>query len=505
MTISFCSTKSDQEGEITNDVKRLYANPFKPEICVVLKLAVHILCHRRTTTGTNMRVFEGKNQNKRYWNILMQVIFHLIPDHYDIGCAREDIGTHSNRKFAESTAASRVDGPSRTQVCLRAGQSVGQVQDCYMKSEDDGDALVGRTVAQLKFTADEFDVLPPHFTSATLIEVGDIGWEKFFPDYNMYPERFKVEVMPKLLASLVYHYENGNLARLYPPDHLLFQQMMFTDVNLLRALTGKVVLAFESCGESHMYATGVPGVISLAREVRVMRAEIQVKLDAGHARMDQVEQRVTSVVEDQPAAIVEQLLDRFQVNGVVPVTRGDITAAVNNALLMEDGPISTLVARMDAQDRAATRAAEPVITADEGDVQNNSHAMLHLWRRDGFFHTVPEGFIFPSYSVSTMWNLWIFGNSVTKVCRFRHIDARDLVERKQCKVNLSRCKKVMVELINIACRANMIASVTCISKGNDQEVFEYAYNQLLTEVYDRPPSRPASINVNTIANRIKRR
>ena len=88
--------------------------------------------------------------------------------------------------------------------------------------------------------------------------------------------------------------------------------------------------------------TGVPGVISLAREVRVMRAEIKVQLDAGHARMDQVEQRVTSVVGDQPAAIVEQLLDRFQVNGVVPVTRGDITAAVNNALLMEDGPISTL-------------------------------------------------------------------------------------------------------------------------------------------------------------------
>ena len=27
----------------------------------------------------------------------------------------------------------------------------------------DGDALVGRTVAQLRFTADEFDVLPLHF------------------------------------------------------------------------------------------------------------------------------------------------------------------------------------------------------------------------------------------------------------------------------------------------------------------------------------------------------
>jgi hypothetical protein len=82
-----------------------------------------------------------------------------IPSHINLGCSREDIGTHSNRKFAESTSVSRVDGPNRTQVCLRSGQSVGRTQDCYMFQEDDGDCFVGRTVAQLKFDADEFDVL----------------------------------------------------------------------------------------------------------------------------------------------------------------------------------------------------------------------------------------------------------------------------------------------------------------------------------------------------------
>jgi hypothetical protein len=125
--------------------------------------------------------------------------------------------------------------------------------------------------------------------------------------------------------------------------------------------------------------------------------------------------------------------------------------------------------------------------------------MFHLWRRDGFFHTVP------SYSVATMWNLCFFGNDVTKVCCFRSINPKDLVEKKQCKVNLSRCKKVMTELINIACRADMIASARSINKGNGQEVFGYAYNHLLTEVYERHPSRPSAININTIANRIKRR
>lgn len=93
-----------------------------------------------------------------------------------MGCQRGDICTHSSRKFAESTSASKIDGPSKDMVCLRAGQSVGRTQDCYMKAEEGGDALVGRTVAQLKFNADEFDVLPPHFGPNTLQELNERGW-----------------------------------------------------------------------------------------------------------------------------------------------------------------------------------------------------------------------------------------------------------------------------------------------------------------------------------------
>jgi hypothetical protein len=107
-----------------------------------------------------------------------------IPDYINIGCFRDDIGTHSNRKFAESTSVSKIDGPSRTQVCLRAGQSVGRSQDCYMFSEEDGDSLVGRTVAQLKFDADQFDCLVPHFGPQTLEYLHNYGWENILDGYN---------------------------------------------------------------------------------------------------------------------------------------------------------------------------------------------------------------------------------------------------------------------------------------------------------------------------------
>ena len=148
MTLCFGTTKPDQSGERTSDIKRIFANPFKPELCVILSLAIYTWCKCRTSEEACVHLFDGDVQNKRYYAILMEALKD-IPEELDLGCNRDDIGTHSNRKFAESTSVSKIDGPSRTEVCLRAGQGVGKTQDCYMFSEQDGDALVRGTIAQL--------------------------------------------------------------------------------------------------------------------------------------------------------------------------------------------------------------------------------------------------------------------------------------------------------------------------------------------------------------------
>ena len=150
MTISFSTSKPDQSGCSTNEKKRLYANPFRPEICVVLGMAIYTWC--KTRNQGDRFLFDGVDQHKRYYNCLMRALKE-IPESIHLGTTRSDIGTHSNRKFAESTSASKIDGPTHTQTCLRAGQSVGRSQDCYMKQEDDGDAIVGRTLAQLELNA----------------------------------------------------------------------------------------------------------------------------------------------------------------------------------------------------------------------------------------------------------------------------------------------------------------------------------------------------------------
>ena len=55
LTLHFYTTKADQTGKSTSKMKRLYANPFSPEICVVLDLAFFNFCKHRT--GDNDAVF----------------------------------------------------------------------------------------------------------------------------------------------------------------------------------------------------------------------------------------------------------------------------------------------------------------------------------------------------------------------------------------------------------------------------------------------------------------
>lgn len=75
LTLCFGTTKADQTGDRTSDQKRLiYANPFKPELCIVLQLAVYTWCrHREVDEGVHL--FDGiVSQKKRYYNILLQAL-----------------------------------------------------------------------------------------------------------------------------------------------------------------------------------------------------------------------------------------------------------------------------------------------------------------------------------------------------------------------------------------------------------------------------------------------
>jgi hypothetical protein len=450
MVLCFASTKSDQNGEKTSDVKRLYANPFKPELCVILQLAVYTWCKSRTSPSETIHLFDGLNQNNRYYAILMEALKD-IPQEIDLGCSRSDIGTHSNRKFAESTSASKIDGPSSVQVCLRAGQGVGRTQDCYMYSEPDGDALVGRTVAQLKLDADEFDVIAPHFGTETLQELHTYGWNLILDGYNHYPQSFQ-RVIPFLLASLVYHYYKGHLHQILHIHHPLFSQRIFTNTALIKMLEKKVILVHAYCNDTHISAEGVPGIILISREIREFRLKYNETCNVYIQRIEELNSNMKDMYDDLPQKIVNMMLERFQINGVIPVSLTDIRALISEMMMSTSGPYGQILEKLNEISSNQTTStlctsSSTTISARESTL-SESVGIVYYWRGyDDKVHTVPYGFKFPSYNVSTMWNLWIFGDSVRKICPYHQISSEhDLVE-KVCKTNRSRTKKVINYMI----------------------------------------------------------
>lgn len=499
LTLLFGTSKADQTGERTSDRKRIFANPYLPELCVILQLAVFTWCKYRGPGA--LHLFDGNSQNKRYYQILQEAL-KQIPESVDFGCDRSDIGTHSNRKFAESTSVSRIDGPSRTQVCLRAGQGVGRTQDCYMFSEEDGDALVGRTVAQLKFDADEFDILPPHFGKETLKYLQEYGWNNILPGYDNYPTSYK-RVLPFLLASLVYHRWKGDLDRLLPPAHPLFRTPLFVNVDLMTSLETKVILVHSHCSDTLINATGVPGIIVVSREVRLFRehynrtcAIFDSSLQALYGRLDE---RMTAL----PQAIVDLLTERFRIDGVVPLTAADIHKLIRDVL---EGPNSTMMARLDnlAQTQAqllarmesgGTSSSVPHPAATE----NRRPASLFSW--GGGYHRVPAGFVFPSYGIAQMMGLWFFGEPSKGIGMYKNIQPSSDLQTHKCRVNFSRTKKVLNRIIEICVAQNKICSWREVTVDNYSSLVDAAFPTLVAEAYgDKVPPRGHDKNINTFGN-----
>jgi hypothetical protein len=526
LTIRFCTTKTDQAGETTSEVKRLFANPFKPEVCVILSLAVYTWCKRRgiyglciihyknkinTVLGTDDAnlLFDGEQQNKRYYNILIQAMSE-IPSNIDLGCARAEIGTHSNRKFAESTSVSKIDGPSRTQVCLRAGQGVGRTQDCYMFSEEDGDSLVGRTVAQLKMDADEFDILPCHFSEETLKYVEDYGWRNVLDGYENYKDSFK-RIIKYLLPCLIYHYFNGDLARLYATGHPIFSQRIFTDSRFINTLRDKVILVHAYCRSTHMNATGVPGIITISREIRNFRKHYDETCSRYDHELQKLGIDIQQLFNDLPSVIIEKIHQNFVGLGERAITAESLTSIINEILNSPSGQYATIsnalksfeatqniiLERLDGHSGVVTTSATAT------DISTPS-GTLHTWSDDDILHMVPQGFRFPSYNLNTMMNLWFLGDRSRGICAFKQIipkfDLKFLID----KCNRSRTKKVIKKMLDIAVNGGIISTVAQVNESNLQRIYDYAYPILIELLYPGSEvTRAHDINVNTLANRLK--
>jgi len=110
------------------------------------------------------KLFPGSDQKSRFGACLHRMM-KLHKSLYHNKCSDPDeLGTHSIRKGAATYCCAGVHpGPPIVSVCLRAGWTIGRVKERYLKYENAGDELVGRTLTGIPPTSCDFGVSPVYF------------------------------------------------------------------------------------------------------------------------------------------------------------------------------------------------------------------------------------------------------------------------------------------------------------------------------------------------------
>ncbi|OWZ09481.1 LOW QUALITY PROTEIN: hypothetical protein PHMEG_00017813 [Phytophthora megakarya] len=246
LAILFGHMKNDQDGTRPRDARHVYANPFIPEICPVLSLAIY-----GAVLGlSNSKLFPGGNQYDRFSKILKRV---METEEMKEILANE--GLISERILFEkglqplSLRAPTGGGPSAAAICIRAGWTLPGVQDTYIRYESAGDRIVGRYVAGLPFDYTGFAILPPFFP-----DVDEFVRANISLCFNNLPPHL-LQTGGFLLASLVYHCEY--VRKVLGPQHPLYRNPVFGNVELVSQLKQRVTCR-TAWPSDRIRPTGVP-------------------------------------------------------------------------------------------------------------------------------------------------------------------------------------------------------------------------------------------------------
>ena len=467
LLVSTPKHKGDQEGAKCFS-RHLYANPLHPVICPVLALAVltfmRVLKHdpqadkgapSSSASPPNYRIFDGAHSESRFSEVLGRAIASLSEgDLSRLGGGKKQLGTHSVRKGAASYCAGMINGPSTVQVFLRAGWSLGNVQDRYLFAGAGGDQLTGRVLSGLPFNDSSFSSLPPHFGQDGLDR---IQWDSILPLYARLPETFK-RALPYLVASICYHEQW--LRSILPAHHPLFATYLFAS-GCVSSLKGFVIAGRSRCFITGMQATGIPPHLAMSNELTDVVKQTQ-----------ELREELLTKCSELPSALVNVMLSRFTVNGAIPVTVDDIKALLNSVLT-----------QMRAELRDALPAATHTPTSTQA-ADPLADPRFRLWTWCGKMHMVPEGWRFPSTDVKATWNLWHFGHVHERIRPLRYLKKADLMNSSQITV-WSKCRGVLKAIAEEMVDMKLVQSIEEVERLtaiDSAAAFDSAIVQLVEKV-----------------------
>ncbi|OWY93367.1 hypothetical protein PHMEG_00037265 [Phytophthora megakarya] len=322
LCVYFAHMKNDQRGARPRDPRHVYANPVFPTVCPILALGkfyqhlqygfiadehgiIATLGVYWATYGadnSDVHLFPGNDEYEPFRKVLGRTLkgADVAAELERRGTAAEDIGTHSMRKGASTYCSSGSTAcPPSVAVHLRAGRSMGGVQDRYLRHDAAGDMFVGRTVSGLPILQPEFASLPPRFSSAD--SVVQTAKNLCFPGI---PQNVQF-VAEYALASLVYHIDF--LRQHLSSDHPLFQSPLFADAELFLQLQSRIKSGSNDDG---LQPTGVPPHVKILSEIQsvrnelkeaaqIRRTDLQNIRDSQNMMYDRLISGVTNILEER--------------------------------------------------------------------------------------------------------------------------------------------------------------------------------------------------------------
>lgn len=463
-----------------------------------------MICKSRRPSDTSPMIFGTSSVEGRFSKDLTNVVNSMNPEEaIAMGCSKRDIGSHSNRKGSVTYTMTLATCISAVLVYLRAGWSLGNVQDRYILGGAGGDQLVGRAVAGLPITDKDFAILPPHFSSQQLAMIDAFGWDLVWEGYSRYPECAR-RVIPFLLASIIFHVDW--LERKLPADHPLFNQKAFTVIvqdgrSLVDILRGQILTGHGKCDQTGMQATGIPFHLAIAMELSEVKEQLALLQASNNASFAELKASILTAVDALPIAVRDVILENFQVNGANPVTMADITKLLAAGQASMLATISAMIAPLQT---AGTAAPSGVSTG-------GSVAPIFPIG----YVVLPAGFVFPVVHAKALWDLWFFGNASLGVGPYvlihrqqRHGGAALVTDTE--KQNLSRAVKVVRRLVAIAVEHHFVhseAQVELLSRLDSDDLFYKAFKLLVLELYGADVNlegrRFEDVLYPTLANKIK--
>jgi hypothetical protein len=440
LMVSTPKHKGDQEGAKCF-ARHLYANPSIPAICPVLALAVltfvrslrHDPSSADSAAPASFRVFDGPSSNARFSETLQRIIAAVSPsDVHLLGGEKKRLGTHSVRKGGVTYCLGKINGPSVVHIFLRAGWSLGNVQDRYVFASAGGDQLTGRVLAGLPFNDASFASLPPHFDKEGM-EM--IRWDSILPLHSRLPDTFK-QALPHLLSSICYHEQW--LRESLAPNHPLFSSHLFAS-GVVAALRPHVVTGCTRSLATGMEATGIPPHLVIANELTAVVSSTR-----------QLEEAVMSRCDALPGQVKEVLLDNFSIHGALPLTQ-DFMREMMNATIAQ--------IRTEIRDK---QAADTAGAAQSSLIPAFLDSRFHLWMWGGRMHMVPQGWtLSSSVNVKDTWNLWHFGHLADRIGPLRGLKKFDLTTNAQVTL-WSKTRGVMQAIAQMMVDMQLVGTLQAV-------------------------------------------